>query len=170
MANYIVIKGADFSANKVKTVTLQDLPVYEDITNKLIQGYISDGAKVYSAEHIINAVVPKYCVALEDTNHYLADCQDVEFYLPSTVQARLWVAKGTNVITDNVLGTGDFKRGSDITGSDSWITAPDIYSSASETSETYPLCGMSLRLEQTPDVTPAQMVTLGVRIRRKIRS
>lgn len=170
MGKYIVIKDANYASNKVKTVTLQELPLYEDITDKLVQGFVTLNSKIYSAYHAESQVITKYCFALEDTDYFLNDCQDVEYYIPSTLKITRWVAQGTNAInSNNTLGTGVYKRsGTIVHGTDSWITADDIYEAVSETAETYQLCGINITKDESTDITPAQMIEMGVKIRRKI--
>lgn len=168
MGKILIIKGADFSNIAVDTV--EPSVEYDDLTSKLVQGFVTTGGKLYTNT---GDNYPRYVTALENENSYLTNSQNVEWFIPVGYNVRPWALGGTPAIQtaqdcDGIIGDGTQAQGDYIVGGGQWITATDIYSAVGESANDYPMCGVNyVKAGSTPtNITPSELITAGAKVRR----
>ena len=170
MGKILIIKGADFSNVAVDTV--EPSVEYDDLTSKLVQGFITTDGKLYT--NTGNSYT-RFVTALEDENSYLTNSQNVEWFVPTGYNFRAWALGGNNPAIqqaqdcDGIIGNGTQVQSTNyIQGQGQWVTASDIYTAIGESPNDYPMCGINyIKTGSTPtDITPSVLITAGAKVRR----
>lgn len=176
MGKILIIKGANFSAVAVDTV--EPSVEYDDLTSKLVQGFVTTGGKLYTNT---GNNYTRYVTAIENENSYLTNSQNVEWFIPVGYNIRPWALGGTPAIQtaqdcDGIIGDGTQAQGDYIVGEGQWITATDIYSAVQANNQglnvspsDYPVCGVNyVKAGSTPtNITPSELITDGAKVRRR---
>ena len=149
---------------------------YTDITNKLAQGYIGEAGIFENTE---NANVILSVFAKEDSNHLLANSQQVEYFVPNGFTYRPWGITGNSTLITEATGsggkTGTIAGATFLIGTNKsvksaegvWISAEEIYEALGNdaSAATYPIIGINIK--HSPSLTPQEAISAGVVVRRR---
>lgn len=177
MGKALIIKGADFSTNSIGTIE----ELYEDITDTLINGFVSIAAQTPGPAKLYNAsynnsssIIPNYLILMNSsTSLYLTNDKGVEWFIPADLRARCWAYKTTSTIgSDGTIADSYLVPSGSavyIDGNNQWVKASDIYANLEVSASTYP-CYM-LTISRLHGVTPAdlslaQAKALGLKVRK----
>lgn len=170
MGKALIIKGADFSTNAVDTIS----ELYEDITDELIQGFVSGtspNVKLYNASYnSSNTLIPNYVMLMASTTQlYNTSGKGVEWFIPSGYKLRPYAYKTTSTIaSDGTISNIVIGQSTDyISGAGQWIKETDIYTLLGASQSTYP-CYNGTIASTSNDVplSPAQAISVGIRVRK----
>jgi hypothetical protein len=169
MGKAVIIKGADFQANSLGRVE----EMYEDITDKFIQGFgsVSGGAvTIYNNSYnSSSSTIPNFLMFMEDsTTLYDTRGKGVEIFLPTGLKMRPWVYKHTSTIGSGGKVSDSYGAGTNLffTGADTWITADEIYALISASAETYDCFSGNVSLVNSGALTLAAAKQMGFKVRQ----
>lgn len=174
MGKALIIKGADFSANAVDTIS----ELYEDITDILIHGFVSINAatagpaKLYNESYnSSNTIIPNYLILMvNSTTLYNTSGKGVEWFIPQGLRLRCWAYKTTSTIgSDGTISDSYLVPSGQavyINGVGQWVKASDIYSNLGVSAETYPCYMGTVGRENLDSLSLAEAKALGLKVRK----
>lgn len=168
MGKALIIKGADFSANAVDTIT----ELYEDITDKFIQGFMSPqnngNGKIYNSSYNSgSSLIPKFLVLMEDSTT-LYDTRDrgVEIFVPSTLALQPILYKHDSTIDQDGIISPSLQKLDKFEGVGRWINMSDVIELLQPTNTYDCFSGNIVKHPTSEPMTLAQAKEYGLKARR----
>ena len=169
MGKALIIKNADFSVNAIGSIE----ELYEDITNQLLQGVVATSdnqCRLYNESYnATSTLIPKFLILLSSsTQLYLTQGKGVEWFVPDTLLVLPFVYKNNASINSSGYISNSMMHlpALYIEGNNQWVTANDIYTNVGTTAGTYPNFNLSICRKAFTDLTVAQAIALGLRVRK----